>query len=149
MNTIKKIEDKIVNYEKFSIIDRLKRMLKLEKKVVILFLILLLIAFAGYTQSWVFGGKESGVAKPFLFEMLKPFPFWSLWMILLLPLTMIQEFLTLINIKIDLMSQSSGWLLIIINVLYFYFLSRLMILLYDHFLRKRTNNRDKKASGDQ
>ena len=136
MNTIKKI------------FVKLKRKLRFERRIVILLSVLLFIAFAGYTQSWVFSSKDSGVPKPLLFDILNHFPFWSLWMILLLPLIIISEFFTVINLNINLISQSSLWLLVIVNGLYFYLMSLGIIRGYDLLLRKR-DRQTKKVLGDQ
>lgn len=139
MNNIKKI------------FVELKRKLRFERRIVILLSVLLFIAFAGYTQSWVFSSKDSGVPKPLLFDILNHFPFWSLWMILLLPLIIISEFFTVINLNINLISQSPLWLLVVVNVLYFYVLSRGIIMLYDWLLERknRANPKTKRVSGEQ
>ena len=52
------------------------------KGKILLFLFFLFVALAGYIQVWAFAGKDMGLPKPLFYDLLNPFLFWSLWIML-------------------------------------------------------------------
>ena len=127
-------------------LSKIRKIFYQNKRMLILFCLFLVIAYGGYTQSWVFSDKDSGVPKPLLFDFLKPVPFWSLWMILSLPLIIITGFLTMIDITVSAVPQSL-LMFIIVDVIYFYFLSKMIIFIYDWLGKKRNDQSQKTISG--
>ena len=108
----------------------------------IVFLVFMFICFAGYIQSWVFSGKDIGSPKPPLFDLLAPFPFWIVWVFLLLPLILLSNLIVAIfRYNADFIMRGSFWLFWTINFVYFYLLSCLIILIWNKF-QKLTNNMD-------
>ena len=57
-----------------------KQFFKPDWKKLVLFGVLILIAFAGSTQSWIFSGKDAGLPKPLFYDFFSPIPFWPIWM---------------------------------------------------------------------
>jgi uncharacterized membrane protein len=88
-----------------------------------LFVIFIAIMAGGQIQAWSFSDVPP---KPPLYDLLRPFPIWPLWMLLLVPLTLIV--LPLRWIGIDVMG-GSAWPFIIANIAYFYLLSCLIVTL--------------------
>jgi len=106
------------------------------KRVVIL-AVFLFIAFAGYTQSWVFAGKDMGLPKPPLFDILAPFPFWVLWVISLFPLGMLSNLIVAaLGYEADFIMRGPFWLFWAIQLIYFYVLSCTLAFAIGRFGRK-------------
>ncbi|MGH9923079.1 MAG: hypothetical protein ACRD38_10035 [Nitrososphaerales archaeon] len=96
------------------------------------------IAIAGYMQSWVFSGRDMGLPKPPLFDLLSPFPFWLIWVSLLSPLALLSNALVMIGgNETDFVMGGSFWILSIVNLAYFYVLSCLVIFIWDKFRIKK------------
>jgi len=75
----------------------IKEFLKLDLRKCIVFVLFIFIVFAGHTQSWVFSGKDIGLPKPPLFDLLAPFPFWIILVFLLLPLALLSNLIVAIG----------------------------------------------------
>ena len=90
-----------------------------------------LIAVGGTIQAWAFYGLPP---KPLLYDFLGPFPFWVVWMYLLVPLDVLLR--PLKSIGIDVMA--GGGLFIAAHVVYFYLLSCLFVTTWD-WCKKRRN----------
>jgi uncharacterized membrane protein len=86
-----------------------------------LFAIFIAIMVGGQIQAWAFSDVPP---KPPLYDLLRPFPIWPMWMFLLVPLALIV--LPLRMIGIDIMG-GPAWLFIIANIAYFYLLSCLIV----------------------
>lgn len=80
------------------------------------------VALAGYIQAWVFSGKDMGLPKPPFYDLLNPFPFWPLWMMLILPLAFL---------------KGPGWIFWPAQFIYFYFLASLIVFLFNKILKKQ------------
>lgn len=122
---------------------RIKEFLKPDVKKCIIFAIFTFIVYAGYTQSWVFSGKETGAPKPPLFDLLAPFPFlWGISALLLLPISLLYSLI--ITIGGHFIAQVPNWLFRIINrifdLVYLYLLSCLIIFVWSKF-KFRTKNK--------
>jgi len=100
----------------------IKQFLKPDWRKILIFAVFLFIAFAGSIQSWVFRGKDAGEPKPLFFDLLKPIPFWPIWVLLILPLTFIKGYFGLF------------W---VIQLIYFYLFSCLIIFIWDKLTKKR------------
>ena len=130
----------ILGEENFFIMNKelIKQFFKPDLMKIVLFMIFMFIAFAGYTQSWVFSGKDMGSPKPPLFDLLAPFPFWVVWVFLLLPLALLSNLIVTVgDYDMDFIMRGPFWPFGIINVIYFYMLSCLIIFVVDKFRRKR------------
>ncbi len=67
-------------------------------------------ACRSYTEL-MFSGKDMGLPKPLLFDLLALFPFWVVWVILLLPLGMLSNVIVAIGgHDVDLIMRGSFWL---------------------------------------
>lgn len=93
------------------------------KKVFIL-LIFVFIAYAGGVQAWTFA--KAG-AKPFLYDLLAPIPFWVILMYLLLPLSALTAPFRLLGLNIF----NSAWLMYPVSLAYFYVMSCALVWVYD------------------
>ena len=85
-----------------------------------LFLFLVAIMIGGQIQAWAFSDVPP---KPPLYDLLRPFPIWPLWMILLAPLVFFSLLLEFLGIGI---LGGPDWLFTMANVVYFYLLSCLI-----------------------
>lgn len=95
-----------------------------DRNRILIFVMFTLVAFAGHIQSWVFSGKDMGLPKPPLFELLTPFPFWVVWVMLLLPLGLLSNVIVAIGgYDADFIMRGPFWLSWIIQLLYFYVVS--------------------------
>jgi hypothetical protein len=101
------------------------RFLKPEWRRLLLFTIFMAIAVGGRIQAWAFSDVPP---KPPLYDLLRPFPVWPLWMLLLMPLALVSLPLRLLGI--DVMG-GAPWLFIMANLSYFYLLSCLVIAGFD------------------
>ena len=103
----------------------IKRFLKPDWRRLILFAIFVAIAVGGEIQAWAFSDIPP---KPPLYDLLRPFPIWPMWMFLLMPLALLALPLRLIGI--DLMS-GPPWLFITANLIYFYLVSCFVVIAVD------------------
>ena len=99
----------------------LKRVLRPDWMKTVVFVIFVVIAIGGKIQAWAFSDM---LPKPLLYDLLRPFPIWIIWMILLAPLAILTS--PLRKIGIDIVGDSS-WLFIVTNITYFYLLSCLIV----------------------
>ncbi len=98
--------------------DSIKQFFKPDWRKLVLFGVLLLIAYAGSIQSWVFSGKDSGLPKPLLYNLFNPIPFWAIWMYLLAPIFIITG---------GTLNFAPPWFFWIVNLIYFYVISCLVV----------------------
>ena len=120
-----------------------KQMLKLDWRKFLLFAIFIAIAVGGKIQAWAFSDVPP---KPPLYDLLRPFPIWPLWMFLLMPLALLV--LPLRFVGIDVMG-GPPWLFITANLAYFYLLSCLIVVGFDWAKGKiEAGGRDKTISRD-
>lgn len=124
--------------------DAIKRFFTPDWRRLLVFVILVLVAFAGYTQSWVFSDKDAGVPKSPFFDLLAPFPFWLSWVMLLFPLGMLSNLVVAIGgYKADLIMRGPFWLFWVIQLLYFYVISCVIASVWMGLIkraRKRNND---------
>jgi len=107
-------------------------------KKLVIFAVFAFIAVAGHIQSWVFSGKDMGLPKPPLFDLLSLFPFWLLWVSLLSPLALLSNGLIMIGgYEIDFVMGGQFWIVSIINAVYFYVISCLIIFIWNKFRIKK------------
>ena len=99
----------------------LKQVLRPDWRKILLFAIFVAIAIGGKIQAWAFTDVPP---KPPLYDLLRPFPIWPIWMFLLMPLALLALPLRLLGL--DVMGGPS-WLFIVANITYFYLLSCLMV----------------------
>lgn len=60
----------------------------------IFFLVLgLIILWGGHTQAWVFSDKDMGLPKPFLYDLIEPFPFWIIGVFVFAPVGIFGNFI--------------------------------------------------------
>lgn len=117
--------------------ETIKHFFKPDWKKIPVFVIFMFIAFAGHTQSWVFSGKDAGLPKPPLFDLLRPFPFWVIWILLLLPLGLISNVIVAVGgYGADFIMGGPFWLFWIIQSVYFYTVSCLISFIWDKLTRK-------------
>lgn len=86
----------------------------------LLLALFILIMMGGRIQAWAFSDMPP---KPPLYDLLRPFPIWPLWMLLLAPLALLVLPLRLVGI--DVMG-GPAWLFLFANLAYFYLLSCLL-----------------------
>ncbi|MFC2023580.1 hypothetical protein ACFLT5_02455 [Chloroflexota bacterium] len=114
----------------------IRHFLKPEWRRLFLFTIFLAIAVGGMIQAWAFSDVPP---KPLLYGLLRPFPIWPLWMLLLLPIALVSRPLGLVGI--DVMGGPPG-LFLTANLVYFYLLSCLMIVALDWAKAKWKSQRE-------
>jgi len=119
----------------------IKQFLKPDWRKTLVFLIFLFIAFGGHTLSYVFSdGEERGLLKPPLFDLFSRFlPFlWVVWVFLLMPLHLLSSLLVAIGgYEADFVMRGPFWLFVIIQLIYFYLFSSLIIFIWDKLTKKR------------
>jgi len=93
----------------------------------LLFATFALIAVGGHIQAWAFSDVPP---KPPLYDLLRPFPLWSMWVQLLFPLIILSVPLRIIGLGI---MSGHFWLFVAANGLYFYFLSCLLVVSFDRY----------------
>ena len=101
--------------------------LKPDWRRALLFAVFAFITIGGHIQSWAFSDVPP---KPPLYDLLRPFPIWPIWVILLLPLGLLS--LPLRAVGLDLMA-SSFWLFAAAKGLYFYLLSSILVAGFDRY----------------
>lgn len=100
------------------------KFLKPTPSKIIIFAFFMVIVAGGSVQTWAFSGKDMGTPKPFLYDILKPLPFWVLWMYLSLPLFVVSVPFSIV---------ASGPLFLPLNMIYFYTLASLMVSSYERY----------------
>jgi len=108
-------------------IQLMKEFLKPDWRKVLLFAVFALIAVGGHIQAWAFSDVPP---KPPLYDLLRPFPLWPMWVELLFPLIILS--LPLRIVGLDVMA-GHFLLFVAANVLYFYFLSCLLVVSFDRY----------------
>jgi len=93
----------------------------------LLFTLFAFIAVGGYIQSWAFSDVPP---KPPLYDLLRPFPIWPLWIILLLPLVLLSLPLRVIGLDVI---AGPFWFFAVANALYFYLLSCILVAGFDRY----------------
>lgn len=118
--------------------EAIKQFFKPDLRKIIIFGIFMFIAFAGYTQTWVFSGKDMGLPKPPIFDILAPFPFWVVWLFLISPLALLSNLIVAIGgYNADFIMRGPFWFFGIINLIYFYVLSCLIIFIWNKLRRRK------------
>ena len=112
----------------------IKHFLKPDWRRLILFAIFVAVAVGGSIQAWAFSDIPP---KPPLYDQLRPFPVWPMWMFLLIPLALLA--LPLKFIGIDLMG-GPPWLFITANLIYFYLLSCFGVIVFDWIKTRRKSH---------
>ena len=97
-------------------------------KKLVLFGVLVFIAYAGFVQSWVFSGKDAGLPKPFLYDLLNPIPFWPIWMYLITPIFILTG---------GTLNFAPPWIFWIVNFVYFYLVCCAVVF----FIERMSKNR--------
>lgn len=106
----------------------LKQFFRPDWKKLSIFAVFLFIAYAGHTQTWTFSGKDLGEPPPPLYDLLKPFPFWITWVILLAPIILLSNLIVAVaGYDADFIGRGPFWVALIIQSVYFYILSCLII----------------------
>jgi len=117
--------------------DAIKRFLTPDRKKILVLPVLMLVAFAGYIQSWVFSGKDMGLPRPPLFDLIAPFPFWVVWVVLLLPLGALSNVIVAIGgYDADFIMRGPFWISWVIQLLYFYVVSCVIALVWARLSRR-------------
>jgi len=101
------------------------RLLKPDWRKALFFAIFAFIAVGGHIQAWAFSDIPP---KPPLYDLLRPLPIWSVWVMLLFPLVLLSLPLKLAGV--DVMT-GSFWLFAAANGLYFYLLSCALVAGFD------------------
>ena len=91
----------------------------------LLFAVFAFIAAGGHIQSWAFSDVPP---KPPLYDLLRPFPIWPIWVFLLMPLSVLSIPLRIIGL--DIMS-GHFWLFVAAQALYLFFLACLLVAGFD------------------
>lgn len=73
------------------VLKALQQFFRPDWKKIFVFAIFIFIAFAGNTQTWAFSGRELGEPKPLFYDLLRGIPFWTIWIILLLPILLLSN----------------------------------------------------------
>jgi hypothetical protein len=87
----------------------------------------ILIGLGGWIQSWGFSDGLAG-PKPPLYDTLRPFPLWPVWVYLLTPVALLGLPLRLFGV--DLLN-AHGWALTAVNLVDFYLVSCVLVTLFD------------------
>jgi len=117
--------------------NAIKQFLRPDRKRILISALLVLVALAGYIQSWVFGGKDMDLPKPPLFDLLAPLPFWAVWVLLLLPLGMLSNAIVAIGgYGADFIMRGPFSLFWAIQLLYFYVVSCLIASIWTRLGRR-------------
>lgn len=106
----------------------------------ILFVIFILVAYAGFISSWAFI-RDTGIAKPFLYDYLKSFGvIWLLWILLIYPLIMSGQLFNIIvgsgTRELQFMTAAHIWASWIVQTIYFYLLACFIIAIIG-FIKKK------------
>ena len=109
-------------------------------KKILIFVIFLLIAISGHILSFAFiDGESRNLSKPPFYDLLSHFPFlWVILVFLLMPLTLLSELIVAIGgYNADFIMRGSPWSFWIIQVIYFYILSCLIIFIWNKLIKRR------------
>jgi hypothetical protein len=106
-------------------VHRLQQLLRPDWRRLVLFAIFVATAVGGKIQAWAFSDVTP---RPPLYDLLRPFPIWPLWMLLLMPLALLALPLRLLGL--DVMG-GPYWLFMVANIAYFYMLSCLAVAGFD------------------
>lgn len=102
------------------------RFFRPKKSQLIIFFVLLLITYGGVVQSYVFSADQDfGVNKPFLYDLLSPFPFWLIFVVLIIPLLtpleiLLKFIMQVFDVQYSLYEKPFYWVIVI---LYMYLMS--------------------------
>ena len=107
----------------------LSLLLKLDVRKVLIMLLMFSLVLAGRIQSYVFVHDVPGVKKPPLYDLLKPFDFWSASMFLELPLILFGHLLFLVFPGLSFLAK--GWIAYIPIAIYIYLLSSFLVYSHD------------------
>lgn len=91
-----------------------------DKRKLVLFAFFSIVVYFGMIQTWAF--CEECSPKPFLYDAVVSFPFWSLWIYLSLPIQIMSSFFSF-----------QGAVSFLVNLLYFYVVSCFMIYSFEQF----------------
>ena len=91
-------------------------------KILILILFLVLM-YLGITQSWIFAEKDAGATKPWLYDTISFFPFWSIWIFTLIPLIPINLVFNTLGLHMITNSFYINPIIYLALLLYYYLLS--------------------------
>lgn len=117
----------------------IKQFLKPSWKKLLVLVIFMFIAFAGYIQSWGISGDEVELPKPLLYDVLTPFPFWILLMYLLVPVFIGDQIVrALVDGVFDWIPYGIlTWFFLFIILVYFYLLACGIIFIVKKLSKKR------------
>jgi hypothetical protein len=108
--------------------------LKPSRSKVLLFSLFIFISIAGYIQSYAFSdGEQFGIPKPMFYDVLRPIPFWPMWMYLLLPFVVTLAPISLLGIHIP-----GSAVFLPMSVIYLYVLASFLVFSYDKYRSKFT-----------
>ncbi len=103
---------------------------------ILIFFGLMIIAVGGVIQSWGFSDQDMfGYPPPPFYELIRPFPFWLVWIITLVPLAIPSSILTILfsyNADFIFGGHIPYWIFIMNITIYYYFLSCLIISFLDY-----------------
>lgn len=112
----------------------MKKFLKPDFRKLLLFSVFILIAVGGQIQAW--GFDDDPQTKPPLYDLLRPYPFWIVWIFSMIPLVIISApFRSLIQ---NINSGLTYYLWWIGLIVYYYILSCFFFYLFDLF-KSRTS----------
>ena len=58
---------------------------KPDRRKLIVMGVFLFLLWGSHTQAWVFSDKDMGLSKPFLYDLIEPFPFWIIGVFVFAP----------------------------------------------------------------
>ncbi len=111
----------------------IKEFFKPDRGKALIFITFMFIAYVGSIQRWAFSnGKDFGVPKPPLYDFFAPISFcWIIWVLLLWPLEPLSKILIAVGgYQTDFIMRGPEWLFWVIQVVYFYLLSCMMIFIW-------------------
>ena len=112
-------------------ISHIKWFVRPDRRKIFISIILLIILWGGQTQAWVFSGKDMGVPKPFLYDVIEPLPFWVLSVFVFAPMGLLSNLIDVaFGYNPDLFLRQPLWNWSI-NLLYIYVLSCVVVGLWD------------------
>ncbi len=99
--------------------DGLVRFFKPDPGKAGIFFLFAFISFGAHVQTWAFSGKDMGIPKPPLYDLLETLPLWILWVLLALPLILLSGLISALAPGFAV----PGWVFWPANLVYFYILS--------------------------
>ena len=128
-----KHESLILNLKRIFI--RIMVFSKPDWRKILVFIGFMIIYAGGMIQSWAFTDLDMfGYPPPPFYDLIRPFPFWLVWVFTLAPLAP----LTWLLGEADFIFGGPRWLFVIINIIYYYYLSCLVITFKDY--KKQVDN---------